>query len=334
VHAVVLVGGFGTRMRPLTYTRPKQMLPIVHRPMIEHVVGQLAGSGVDQVVLSLGYQPDAFAAAYPDDRCAGVDLVYAVEPEPLDTAGAIRFAAGDAGIDQRFLVVNGDILTDLDVGGLVAFHAERSAEATIFLHPVDDPSRYGVVPTDEDGRVLAFVEKPPRDAAPTNLINAGIYVLEPSVIERIPAGRKVSVERETFPALVTDGRVYARAGATYWIDTGTPQAYLQAQLDLLDGVRGEPVAGIHPEAVVDPSAVVVRSVIGPGAVVAPGARIERSVLLPRACVGQDGHVADSVLGEAAQVAAGASVVGGTVIGDGEAVEAGARLEGARVPVPT
>jgi mannose-1-phosphate guanylyltransferase len=341
MQAVVLVGGFGTRLRPLTHTRPKQMLPIVHRPMIEHVVDHLARYGVDEVVLSLGYQPDAFAQAYPDGHCRGVRLVYAVEPEPLDTAGAIRFAAAHAGVGQRFLAVNGDVLTDLDVGELVAFHDDRGAEATIFLHPVDDPSRYGVVPTDESGRVLAFAEKPPRETAPTNLINAGIYVLEPSVLDRIPTGRQVSIERETFPALVADGGVYARPGATYWIDTGTPQAYLQAQLDVLDGVRDAaglvepgPDPGVHPTAVVAPTATVVRSVIGAHAVVAAGARVERSVLLPHAEVGEGGVVADSALGERARVAAGAMVVGGTVIGDGEVVEAGTRLDGARVPVPT
>jgi mannose-1-phosphate guanylyltransferase len=334
MQAVVLVGGFGTRMRPLTYTRPKQMLPIVNRPMIEHVVGHLAQHGVDDVVLSLGYQPDAFAQAYPDGGCAGANLVYAVEPEPLDTAGAIRFAAQHAGIDQRFLVVNGDVLTDLDITAFVAFHDERGAQATIFLHPVDDPSRYGVVPTSDHGQVLAFVEKPPRDQAPTNLINAGIYVFEPSVIDRIPGGRKVSVERETFPALVADGTVYARDGASYWIDTGTPQTYLQAQMDLLDGTRGEPVDGIDREATVDPAATVVQSVIGAGAVVEAGARVERSVLLPQARVAAGGRVEDSVLGEAALVAVDASVLGGTVVGDGETVETGARLNGARVPVPT
>ena len=305
--------------------------------MIEHVVDHLARYGVDEVVLSLGYQPDAFAQAYPDGRCRGVRLVYAVEPEPLDTAGAIRFAASHAGVDQRFLAVNGDVLTDLDIGDLVAFHDDRGAEATIFLHPVDDPSRYGVVPTDESGRVLAFVEKPPRETAPTNLINAGIYVLEPSVLDRIPTGRKVSIERETFPALVADGVVYARPGASYWIDTGTPQAYLQAQLDVLDGVRdaaGLVEPGVHPSAVVDPTATVVRSVIGAHAVVGAGARVERSVLLPHAEVGEGAVVEDSALGQRARVAAGAVVVGGTVVGDGEVVEAGSRLDGARVPVPT
>ncbi|HKH24644.1 MAG TPA: nucleotidyltransferase family protein, partial [Acidimicrobiales bacterium] len=165
MRAVVLVGGFGTRLRPLTHHRPKQMLPIVNRPMIEHVVGHLAGYGVDDVVLSLGYRPDAFSAAYPDGRCAGATLHYAIEPEPRDTAGAIRFAVLDARIDERFLVLNGDVLTDLDIGAFLAFHESRGAEATIALHRVDDPSRYGVVPTDGEGRVIQFVEKPPRGEA-------------------------------------------------------------------------------------------------------------------------------------------------------------------------
>ncbi|HEY8546686.1 MAG TPA: NDP-sugar synthase [Acidimicrobiales bacterium] len=333
MRAVVLVGGFGTRLRPLTNTRPKQMLPIVNRPMIEHVVGHLAAHGIDDVVLSMGYRPDAFAAAYPAGRCAGATLHYAVEPEPLDTAGAIRFAALDAGIDSRFLVVNGDVLTDVDLTAFVAFHESRGAEGTIHLFPVDDPSRFGVVPTDEDGRVLAFVEKPPRDEAPTNLINAGTYVLEPSVLDRIPGGRKVSVERETFPAMAADGTLYAWPGATYWLDTGTPEQYLQAQLDLLAGVRGDGVDGVDPTARVHADATVERSVLGAGAVVEAGATVRGSVLLPGAVVRAGCQVVDSVLGEGAEVLAGARVAGGTVVGDGEVIESGTSLEGARVPVP-
>ncbi|HEY8525515.1 MAG TPA: NDP-sugar synthase [Acidimicrobiales bacterium] len=331
MRAVVLVGGRGTRLRPLTYTRPKQMLPVVNRPMVEHVLGHLAAHGVDDVVLSLGYRPDAFVEAYPDGRCAGVNLHYAVEPEALDTAGAIRFAALDAGIDDRFIVLNGDVLTDLDIGRLVEFHESRGAEATITLHRVDDPSRYGVVPTDEAGRVLAFIEKPPADEAPTNLINAGTYVLEPSVIDRIPAGRRVSVERETFPALVDEGSLYALDGDTYWIDTGTPRAYVRAQLDLLDGVRGPALDGVHAEAKVDVGAVATRSAVGAGAVVDAGAHVSCSVLLPGARVGPGAVVESSVLGEGAEVAPGARVTGYSVIGDGVVVERDARLEGVRVP---
>jgi mannose-1-phosphate guanylyltransferase len=246
VRAVLLVGGFGTRLRPLTLTRPKQMRPVVHRPMIEHVVGHLAGHGVDDVVLSLGYRPDAFRHGYPDGRCAGVSLHYAVEPEPLDTAGAIRFAALDAGIAERFLVVNGDVLTDLDVTRFLAFHERAGAEGTIALHKVSDPSRYGVVPTDAHGRVTEFVEKPPPGEAPTDLINAGTYVLEPSVLDRIDGTRRVSVEREVFPAMVADGTLFALDDESYWIDTGTPQEYIQAQLDLLDGLRGGDAAAGCP----------------------------------------------------------------------------------------
>ncbi len=161
MRAVVLVGGFGTRLRPLTTTIPKQMLPIVDRPMIERVLAKLAEHGVDDAILSLGYRPDAFIEAYPDDVCAGVRLHYAVEGEPLDTAGAVRFAADEGGVDSTFIVVNGDVLTDLDIAGLWNLHRERKAECTIALTPVDDPSRYGVVSSDERGLVEAFIEKPP-----------------------------------------------------------------------------------------------------------------------------------------------------------------------------
>jgi mannose-1-phosphate guanylyltransferase len=166
MQAVVLVGGFGTRLQPLTFTRPKQMLPIMHRPLIEHVVGRLVRYGITDVTLALGYKPDAFTQAYPSSECAGARLTYAVEPEPLDTAGAIRFAARHAGVDDTFVVLNGDVLTDLDVGQLVELHRAAGAEATIHLHPVEDPSRFGVVPTDEDGRVVEFVEKPAPGSAP------------------------------------------------------------------------------------------------------------------------------------------------------------------------
>ena len=205
MKAIVLVGGEGTRLRPLTLSAPKQMLPIVEEPMIERVLGHLAGHGIDEAILSLGYLPDAFRSAYPGGTVAGVRLSYAVEPEPLDTAGAVRFAADFGRVAETFVVVNGDVLTDFDMSGLVDFHRSRGAEGTIHLTPVPDPSAFGVVPTDRRGRVTAFIEKPPREEAPTNLINAGTYVLEPSVLGRIPTGRRVSIERETFPAMVARG---------------------------------------------------------------------------------------------------------------------------------
>ncbi len=331
MRAVILVGGFGTRLRPLTLTRPKQMLPVVHSTMIERVVESLGRQGVTEVVLSLGYRQDVFVEAFPDGTCAGVALHYAVEPEPLDTAGAIRFAARHAGIDGTFVVLNGDVLTDIPLGALLELHRVAGAEGTIALTPVDDPSRYGVVPTEPSGRVLGFVEKPPRDEAPTNWINAGMYVFEPSVIDRIADGRKVSVERETFPAMVADGGLYAVQSDAYWVDAGTPETYLQVQLDLLDGVRGTPEDGRHPAARVDPTASVVRSVLGPGAVVAAGASVADSVLFAGAAVGVGATVSGSVLGAGATVGDGAEVTALSVVGDAAGVAAGEHLSAARRP---
>jgi mannose-1-phosphate guanylyltransferase len=343
LRAVVLVGGFGTRLRPLTFQTPKQLLPVAGVPLIERVLGHLHQHGVEEAVLSLGYRPDMFRERYPSGVCAGVRLEFAVEAEPLDTAGAIRFAATEAGIAERFLVVNGDILTELDLSALVAFHGERhgeaGAEGTIALTKVEDPSSFGVVPTDDDGRVLAFVEKPPRDEAPTDLINAGFYVLEASVLDRIPAGRRVNVERETFPAMVADGSLYARADGAPWLDVGTPERYLAASLALLPVTGQEGVADggvlapvlLEAGSTVKPGAVVHQSVLGEGATVADGARVERSVVLAGARVEERAVVQDSIIGRDAVVGEGACVQEVTVVGDGVVVPAGAQLRGARVP---
>jgi mannose-1-phosphate guanylyltransferase len=357
VRAVVLVGGEGTRLRPLTYTTPKQLLPVVEVPMLERVLAHLAGHGVDEAILSIGYRPDAFRSAYPDATAAGVELSYAVEPEPLDTAGAIRFAAEHAGVSETFLVVNGDVLTDLDVSALVAFHRSHGAQGTINLTAVDDPSRFGVVPTDADGRVLAFVEKPPPGEAPTNLINAGTYVLEPEVLARIPTGRRVSIERETFPALAADGALYASASDAYWLDTGTPVAYLQAHADLLDGTRpGPPAPGATERAertwvldapaidgdVVGPSlvgraasveggATVRASVVGADCVIGAGALVDSSVLLAGARVGAGASVSGSIIGPGAVLGEGAVVEALSVLGAGAQLAAGTKVVDARIP---
>jgi mannose-1-phosphate guanylyltransferase len=341
VQAVVLVGGFGTRLRPLTLDTPKQMLHVGNRPMIERVLEHLAAHGVDRAILSLGFRPDAFADAYPDARCAGVELHYAVEPEPRDTAGAIRFAALDAGIAERFVVVNGDVLTDLDLTQLVHRHEAAGAEGTIALHRVEDPSAFGVVPTEANGCVSAFVEKPTREEAPTDLINAGTYVLEPSVLDRIAADRPVNVERVTFPAMVADRSLYAYGpdawgqGPCYWLDAGTPASYLRANLDLLDGTRAsEP--GIAADAEV--GGAVTGSWVGAGATVAEGASVTGSVVLAGARVAPGAVVRGSILGPGSSVGAGATVdadASGTpsVVGDGVEVAEGASLVGVRVPDP-
>lgn len=331
MRAVVLVGGEGTRLRPLTYTRPKQMLPIVGVTMIERVLAYLATYGVTDAVLSLGYQPRAFLDAFPTGVANGVRLEYAVEPEPLDTAGAIRFAAVHAGYDRStdpFFVVNGDVLCRIDLHALERVHYERRASATIALTEVDDPSRFGVVPTDEHGKVLGFIEKPPRAEAPTRWINAGHYVLSPSVLSRIPEGRKVSIERETFPALSAEGSLYAVQSPAYWIDTGTPETYVQSQLDQLEGA-----SAIAASARVHPDATVELSVVGADAVVDRGAVVRRSVLLPRAHVQADATVEDCAIGEGAVVGAGARLDQLCVLGDGYRVPDAARMSGERLGGP-
>ena len=306
MRAVVLVGGFGTRLRPLTSATPKPMLHVGNRPIIEHLVAGLARGGVTEVVLALGFRPEPFMEAFPDSVCAGIPLLYAVEPEPLDTAGAVRFAAEFAGIDDTFVVANGDVLTDLDIAALVEFHRWHSAEATIHLVAVDDPSSFGVVATDDAGRVQRFVEKPAPGTAPSNQINGGTYVLEPSVLQRIPAGRKVSIERVTFPEVVAGGRLFAMATDDYWLDAGNPALYLQANLDLLDGTRHlHRCVGVHSGADVDATARVTHSIVADGVLVGAGATITDSVLLPGAVVDDHAAVANSVVmgkvGERAKV---------------------------------
>ena len=331
MRAVVLVGGFGTRLRPLTNTIPKPMLPVGHVPIIERLVANLGRSGVREVTLALGFKPEPFVAAFPDGHCAGVTMRYAVEPEPLDTAGAIRFAADAAGIDDTFVVVNGDVLTDLDVSDLVHFHRRRDAEATIHVIGVPDPSAFGVVALDADSRVERFVEKPAPGTAPTNLINAGTYVLEPSVLERIPVGHKVSIERVTFPAVVADGGLFAMATDDYWVDTGRPELYLQANLDLLSGIRRHDTCSpVHADAVVAAGVVVDHAIIGLGVVVGAGASIVRSVLLPGAVVEAGAVVTDSVV--MGRVGAGA-VVQQSVLGADGAAAPGEHVSGERRPDP-
>jgi mannose-1-phosphate guanylyltransferase len=333
------------------------MLPIVDVPMIERVLGNLIPHGIDEAVLSLGYLPEAFVDAYPQSTIAGIKVSYAVEPEALDTAGAIRFAAEFAGIDDTFLVVNGDVLTDLDISALVGFHREHEAEGTIALHPVEDPSSFGVVPTDDRGRVIEFVEKPSRDAAPTNQINAGTYVLEPSFLDRVPSGRRVSIERETFPLMAGDRQLYACSDDSYWLDTGTPANFIQAHRDIIEGRReGIPAPGaielraavwvvgmpriegqvrspcyLGEGAVIHEGGAVERSVLGPGCVVESGARVVGSVMLAGSRVAHNSSVSGSILGNGAIVGERCDVRPVSILGHGAVVAAGSTVDGERVP---
>lgn len=330
MRAVVLVGGRGTRLRPLTDHVPKPMLPIGHRPMIAALVDRLAVGGVTDVTLALGFRPEPFMEAFPDGRVGEVTLRYAVEPEPLDTAGAIRFAAEHAGIDDTFLVANGDIVTDLSVADLVDEHRRTGAEATVHLTPVDDPSAFGVVETDGDGRVVRFIEKPGPGETSSNLINAGTYVVEASMLDRIEPGRRVSVEREVFPAVVADGALFAMATDDYWTDTGRPELYLDANLDLLTGRRPERCDRCDPAARVDGTAEIDQSIVGAGAMVAAGAVVRRSVILPGASVGEGSLVERSIV--MGRVGPRAELFRSVVGVDGTVPE-GARVLDARVPEP-
>jgi mannose-1-phosphate guanylyltransferase len=330
MFAVVLVGGFGTRLRPLTNDIPKPMLPVLHRPMIVRLVERLAAGGVTDVVLALGFKPEPFVSAFPHGRHGDARVHYAVEPEPLDTAGAIAFAARTVGVDRPFVVANGDVITDLDVTRVIDVHESSGAAATIHLTPVADPSAFGVVETDAEGRVRRFVEKPAPGETDSNLINAGTYVLDPSVIDLIEPGRKVSIERETFPMLVQRGELAAVSTDDYWLDAGTPHAYLRANLDLVSGRRGPtPEPAVSALASVDPGAELVDAVVGEACVVG-SARIERSVILPGASVGHGATIVDSII--AGQVEPGATVVS-SVIGRTYRVPAGAHVEGATLPAP-
>ncbi len=335
--AVVLVGGKGTRLRPLTLSCPKPMLPIAGVPMLERVLAYLKGHGVTRAVLSLGYQPDAFLRAYPDDVIAGLPVSYAIESQPLDTGGGIAFAAASAGIEEAFLAVNGDILTDADLGALIDFHRAGDALATIGLTPVEDPSAYGVVVTEEprQGKVVSFIEKPPRQEAPTNMINAGIYVLEPEVFAGLQPSSAVSIERTIFPDLARRGRLLAMSSPAYWIDTGTPAKYLEAQMDLLHGRRGDQLAlgavesrpGIHELGPTQLWGECKSPVLaGVGASSAPTALVSSSILGSRVTVGPTARVVGSVVLDGAVIEAGA-VVEDSIIGPGARVLTGVRVEG-------
>jgi mannose-1-phosphate guanylyltransferase len=327
MQAIVLVGGEGTRLRPLTSDVPKPAVTLVDRPFLAYAIEWLAAHGVTEVVLACGFLPDVLRAALADEEeRAGVEITYVAEPEPLGTAGAIRFAADALGerLEDRFLALNGDVLADLDLSALLRAHEERGARATIGLHPVEDSSAYGLVSCDEGGRVSEFLEKT-GEAVPGE-INAGAYVLERSVLDLVPAGQAVSIEREVFPRLVGDGLCGLLLDG-YWMDIGTPERYLQASWDILEGRVETQVRPTAPGLLVGGDAVIDEEArVGPRAVVSGGCRVERgaevgdSVLLEGCTVGRDALVQGSILAPGAEVGPGAQLVN-AVIGRDERVPA-------------
>ena len=331
MKAVVLVGGEGTRMRPLTETVPKPLLPLVDRPILDHVLDHLLAHGVGDVVMSSPYLEATFEP-FIEARKGRPRIEWVTERRPLGTGGAIVSVLDRLGSDP-FLALNGDILTDLDLGALVERHRERDASVTIAMHRVEDARAFGLVETDRGGRITAFREKPADRIA--GEINAGTYVVEPAALAAWPRDTYVWIEGEVFPRLIADGALlFGFPSDAYWLDLGTPQQYLRAHADLLEGrVRGRSYAApcIEASARVDATATVERSVaIGPGASVGAGAHVEGSVVLAGGDVGAGADVRSSIVGPRAVVEEGATLFD-SVLGEGARAPAGARLEGARVP---
>jgi mannose-1-phosphate guanylyltransferase len=364
MQALVLVGGEGTRMRPLTLTRPKPALPLVDRPFIRYIVDWLAGYGVTEVVMSCGFGAGPLREALgEDDGVHGPSIRYVEEPEPLGTAGPLRLADDQGGLGDRFLVVNGDLLADFDLGALIRGHEQRGAVATLALYAAEDPSSYGLVrraggpaapgesPASAEGEVLAFLEKPDPGQIDTDEINAGAYVLEHSVIDLIPPRTMVSIEREVFPRLVGQG-LYGHRLDGYWMDIGTPERYLQASWDILegrvhtavgarldgagllleDGVQVDPAASVNPPALLETgvaigpgAAIGARAVIGHRSEIGERATVSSSVVLSDCRIGPEASLHDAILAPGVEVGEGARIESGAVIGEGARIEAGVAI---------
>ncbi|MFJ2742552.1 sugar phosphate nucleotidyltransferase [Streptomyces sp. NPDC087440] len=341
-EAILLVGGKGTRLRPLTVNTPKPMVPAAGVPFLTHQLARARAAGVEHIVLATSYLAEVFEPHFGDGSALGLHLEYVTEDEPLGTGGAIRNVAPrlHSGPDEPVLIFNGDILTGLDIEALVSTHSTSGADVSLHLTRVEDPRAFGLVPTDATGRVTAFLEKPqtPEEIV-TDQINAGAYVFRRSVIDTIPTGRPVSVERETFPDLLAGGaHLQGMVDSTYWLDLGTPQAFVRGSADLVQGRAPSPaVPGRCGDRLVMPGAVVAAdakltggTVIGADAVVGEGARIEGSTVLAGAVIEPGAVVQDSLVGAGARIGSRTHLVG-AVIGDGAQVGADNELrDGIRI----
>jgi mannose-1-phosphate guanylyltransferase len=355
LQALILVGGHGTRLRPVTLTLPKPVIPLVDRPFMQYMIDWLARHGVEEIVMACGFLPDALREALGEGGRGGPRIRYVEEPEPRGTAGAIKFA--EDLLEDRFFALNGDVLTDLDLTALRRRHESSGAVATLGLYPVEDPSAYGLVRRGEDGEILEFLEKPDPAEIDTDEISAGCYVLEKRVLELVPPDRDVSIEREVFPRLVGDG-LYSVRLEGYWMDIGTPERYLDACWDILCGrVESEPGSRMNGEGVfvapdaeiaaqaelsgpayvdagaraADGAAVGSHAVLGAGCAVGERASVSGSALHPRCAIGAGASVSGSILSAGVRVEEGAAVPEGSVIGEDAVITAAAGLApGARV----
>jgi mannose-1-phosphate guanylyltransferase len=343
MQAVILVGGEGTRLRPLTSTVPKPVVPLVDRPFIAYMLEWVHAHGVNDVVMSCGFLATAVRNVLGDGSQYGLRLRFIEEPEPRGTAGALKYA--EDLLDERFLMLNGDVLTDIDLTAQIEQHDATGATATLALVAVDDPTAYGLVRLNEDHAVKEFVEKPSADQIDSKLISAGAYVLERSVLDRIPPDRNVSIEREVWPQLVGDG-LYGFPADAYWLDIGTPERYLQATFDILEGnvatgvtdvlgpgylsvgERVEAAGRIVPPALVDRGCTIAEGahvgslvVLGEGVSVGEGTKIERAVVLNGAEIGPRCVLRDCIVAAGVRIGEGSTVSGGAVLGEGVTVGA-------------
>jgi len=340
MKALLLVGGKGTRLRPLTIHAPKSIVPIFNRPFLNYQLDLIKQvKEIDEVILSLNYQPKRIEEVFGDGRDVGIKIRYVVEPTPLGTAGGVRFAS--EGVDDTLVVFNGDVLTQIDLGAIVDLHRERRAKATIVLTPVDNPSAYGLVETDPEGNILRFLEKPKPDEITCNTINAGIYVLEPSTFDRIPKNTAWSIERSFFPSFIERRETFVAAVyRDYWIDIGTPEKYMQVHRDIMDGrytappFIGQPgLTWVSPQAQVENGARLEGPLfIDAGCIVKAGARIGPHTVLGEDCrvdddanvcgaivwphthIAREAEVRDAIIGRDCRIGGNATVVGG-VLGD-------------------
>jgi mannose-1-phosphate guanylyltransferase len=343
MQAVILVGGQGTRLRPLTSTLPKPIVPLVDRPFISYMLAWLRGHGVEDVIMSCGFLATSVREVLGDGSQQGVRLRFVEEPDPRGTAGALKLA--EPMLEERFLMLNGDVLTDIDLTSQIAQHEETGASATLALVPVADPSAYGLVLLHEDRSVKEFLEKPGADRIESNLISAGAYVLERSILDLVPAERNVSIEREVWPRLVGDG-LYGFPSEGYWLDIGTPERYLQGTFDIIEGnvqtalgerlgrdglaIDGE--AKVHGRVV--PPAVLERgvrvcegaqvgrlAVLGADVSIGAGSTVERAVILEGTQIGEDCSLRDCIVAAGCRVGARTQISGGAVLGEGVSVGA-------------
>jgi len=338
VKAVILVGGEGTRLRPLTSSVPKPMVPVLNKPFLEHVFKHLHNHGIRDIVLALCYLPDNIQSYFGNGSGFGINLTYVVEDFPLGTAGAVKNVSDY--IDSTFLVLNGDVYTDLDITSMVALHKDRGAVATIALTPVEDPSAYGVVDTDSDGRVKSFIEKPKREEAPTNMINAGTYVLEPDVLRHVEPQTFCMFENFLFPLLLDTGElVYAYPSDAYWIDIGTPEKYASLNHHLLSGdMEIDKSCNIHPSAeitgtvkfgsncIVETNVMVEGpTVLGDGCVIKQNAVIKKAIIWPGTIIDEGAIIENSIVGDGCNIGANACIVDGVVLGGKVIVGSGCKI---------